>query len=395
MKKISSSFIVTLGLAVFSMLIGAGNLIFPLLAGMQSGNKTPIAMVGFFITAVFLPIIGLITMILFDGNYEVFFKRLGTIPGHLFIFTSMIILGPLICIPRIATLSHEMIAPFIPWHFLSVITPLSAGVFSTIFFISTFLVTYRKNKIVEILGNIISPMLIISLTFIFVKGIMNAQKIAVNTNTNVEVFKQNILLGYQTLDLIGALFYASIVLNILKKTLDPEILRKPRILVWISLKAGIIGGILLGLVYIGMGFIGAYHGHGFEDINAAELFREISFKVLDSHGAAIIAIATLMACLSTAIAICAVLAEYIRTTLSNKTISFALALALVLIACMPLSIAGFEQVATLTAGPITYIGYPMLITITLCNLGYKLFDFKPIKIPVITTFIVTLISYLS
>jgi len=395
MNTVSRTYIVTLGLAIFSMLIGAGNLIFPLFSGMQAGCQTPIAMLGFFITAIFLPVLGLITMILFDGNYDLFFKRLGVIAGNFFIVGCMITLGPVICLPRIVSLSHEMIAPFIPWGTLQTITPMSSFIFSLIFLGATFLATCRKTKIVEILGNVISPVLIVSLAFIFFKGVWSAQSTACNAQPAIDVFKSNILLGYQTLDLIGALFYASIVLTLLKKTLHPDTLKNSRTLALICLKASVIGATLLGLVYVGMATIGAFHGHGFMDMNAAELFREVSFKILSSQGAAIIAIATIFACISTAIAIGAVLAEYVRTVIFKRHIGFPLALAMVLIASIPLSVGGFEQVSAITSGPITYIGYPLLITITICNLMYKLFDFQSIKVPVAATFIVALISYLS
>jgi len=381
------------GLAIFSMLFGAGNLIYPLLAGMQAGNQTAIAMAGFFVTAVFLPILGLIAMILFDGNYELFFERVGKLAGAFLIWACMMILGPLIAIPRITTLSHEMIAPFMPFEALRAISPFSSFIFSLIFFSITFVATYRENKIVAMLGNVISPALLASLAIIFCKGIFTAQTVIQTTTPPLKIFLSNLLLGYQTLDLIGALFFASIVLNILKNTLGQN--QNPRILAWTGLKAGLIGTSLLGIVYIGMSILGAYHGHGLQDINAGALFREVSFKVLGNHGAAIIAIAVLMACLSTAIALCAVVAEYAQTRLFQNKIGFVPSLVLTLVACIPLSTLGLSKVFALTLGPITYIGYPLLITITVCNLAYKLFGFKPIRVPVLVTFVLALASYLS
>lgn len=395
MKKLFSSHVVTTGLAIFSMLFGAGNLMFPLMAGMQAGDQTATAMAGFFITAVCLPVAGLIAMILFDGNYEQFFGRLGKIPGALFVWLCMMIIGPLLAIPRITTLSHTMIAPFIPWSFLQEINPLSSFVFCLLFLGITFITTYRENKIVEILGTVISPALLVSLAIIIIKGFFTPGQLHHAAETSLDIFKVNIMRGYETLDLIGALFFASIVLNILKNTLGHQLAQKPRLLAWVGLQSGIIGTTLLGIVYIGMGFLGAYHGYGFESANAGELFREVSFRVLGSYGAAIIAVAVLMACLSTAIALAAVVAEYAQYTIFRNTLGFAPSLVLVLLACIPLSTIGLMQVLKLTGGPITFIGYPVLIAITFCNIGYKLFNFKPIKVPVLIVFIAALISYLA
>src|SRR5581483_10785022 len=173
MKKFFGSTTVVTGLAIFSMLFGAGNLMYPLKAGMVSGEHFLLGMLGFSITAVCLPVAGLLSMILFDGNYEAFFNRLGKIPGQLMIFACMMIIGPMLAIPRITTLSHTMMAPFMP--ILNTITPVNSFIFSLVFLGITFLAAFRENKIVEILGNFISPALLAALGIIIVKGLMTAQ----------------------------------------------------------------------------------------------------------------------------------------------------------------------------------------------------------------------------
>ncbi len=328
---------------------------YPLTVGITSGDQTWLGMLGFFITAVCLPVIGLIGMILFDGNYERFFGRLGKIPGSLMVFICMMIIGPMLAIPRITTLSHIMIAPFMP--FLNEINPVNSFIFSLIFLGITFLATYRENKIVEILGNFISPALLVSLTIIIIKGIWSAQTTTHVTTPPAQIFSENLTRGYETLDLLGALFFAAIVLNILKNTLGQQISQNPRLLAWVGLKAGLLGVACLGAVYMGMSFLGAYHGQGLETANAGELFREISFRILGSHGA------------------------------------FIIALLITLVACIPLSIGGLGQILKLTAGPLIYVGTPILIAITLCNILYKLFGFKYIKVPVAVTAILAVLSY--
>jgi LIVCS family branched-chain amino acid:cation transporter len=143
-----------------------------------------------------------------------------------------------------------------------------------------------------------------------------------------------------------------------------------------------------------MSFLGAYHGSTFTYCNAGELFRAISFKILGAQGALIIATAVLMACLSTAIALAAVVAEYLHAEIFYRRVGYVSSLAIVLLSCIPLSVAGLSQVLALTGGVITYVGYPVLITLTFCNIAYMLFGFKPVKIPVAITFIVALTSYL-
>ncbi len=262
--------------------------------------------------------------------------------------------------------------------------------FALLFLGITFLATFRENKIIDVLGNYISPALLISLIIIIVWGLITAQQPVVSSDTAFNLFKTNLIRGYETLDLLGTIFFASIVLSILKQNVG--IGYNAHKLAMVGCKAGLLGVSLLGLVYIGMSLLGTFHAHGLVYANAGELFRGITFSILGRHGAAVIATAVLMACLSTSIALSAVVAEYVQKIVGNR-INFVSTLLLTLLACMPLSTFGLGQVLALTKGPIVYIGYPIIIVITFCNIAYKLVGFKPIKMPVLITLIATLISY--
>lgn len=370
------------------MLFGAGNLMYPLQVGMNSGDKIFWGLLGFILTAVILPVIGFVGMILFDGNYQAFFFRLGKTAGSCVIALCMLVIGPLIAIPRITTLSHTMIAPFLSGTPLATIDYWSSCLFALLFLGITFLITYRENRIMAILGTVISPLLLISLAIIIIKGLLFHGEIGDSPLSRACVIKTNFMLGYETLDLVGALFLSSIVLSMIKVTMDRSITTKPRLLAYVALKASMIGVGFLSLIYIGMAFLGMYYGYGLEAINAGELFRTISFRILGTYGAIVIATAVLMACLSTAIALSAVVAEYAQKQLFQYRISYVTSLMLVLIASLPLSIAGLTTVLKLTGGFITYVGYPVLIVLTVVNILYKLFGFSWVKLPVAITFVV-------
>lgn len=392
MKKLLQSNIVSTGLAIFSMLFGAGNLMYPIQVGLESGDKNFFGMLGFSLTAVCLPIAGFVGMILFNGNYKNFFERLGKPIGNAFILACMFIIGPIVAIPRITTLSHTMIAPFLPLALQS-INPYSSFLFCIIFLGITFLAAYKENRIVDVLGNVISPLLLASLSIIIIKGFFTGSAAIVSPEAASDIFKTNFMRGYQTLDLLGALFFSSIVLGVLKNTMETRIHNNPHVLALIGLKAGTIGVSLLGIVYLGMSFLGVYHGQGLGAANEGELFRMISFHVLGGYGAAIIATAVLMACLSTSIALSAVVAEYLHSEVFKYKVGYVPSLILVMLSCVPLSTAGLGKVLALTGGVITYVGYPVLIVLTFCNIAYKLVGFRPVKFPVGLTFAITMISY--
>ena len=380
--------IITVGLAIFSMFFGAGNLMFPLNVGLHAGTNNSYGMLGFIMTAVCLPLAGLIAMILFDGDYTAFFQRLGMQIGSAVTFICIIIIGPLIAIPRIVTLSHIMIAPFLPIPLLQSITPLSSFLFALIFLGITFLTTYRENRIVNLLGTVISPLLLISLIIIIGKGLINATIPIAATASAWDTFAINFIRGYETLDLLGGIFFSSIVIHILKETSKTA---KQKELALIGLKAGVLGVSLLTLVYIGMSLLSVYYGHSL--IMDGTLFRSIAFTILGNHGAFIIGTAVLMACFSTSIALSAVVGDYFHVTIFKQKISHISALLVALLLSIPLSTVGLDKVLALTAGPIIYIGYTSIITLTFCNIAYKLIGFKPVKIPVAITFIVALICY--
>ncbi|MBP6870308.1 branched-chain amino acid transport system II carrier protein [Candidatus Babeliales bacterium] len=380
MKDSNQSGIWTIGLAIFSMLFGAGNIMYPIKCGVVTGTQNYIGIMGFILTGVVLPIIGLIAMILFDGNYKKFFNRIGTIPGATAILYCMLIIGPLIAMPRCITVPFEMLAPFM--------SGISLPLFSVLFAMTAFLMTYKESKILSLLGNIVSPLLLGSLAIISIKGLWQADHMAEQSAPVAAVFFKQLSHGFQTLDLIGALFFAYIVLRILKSNRNSE-QTKAKDLAIISLKSGLIAGILLMTVYLAFSYLGAFYGNLVTaDMNGAEMFRIISLHILNKHSILIIMMAVLMACLSTITALAAVFAEYMHHELCNKKINYATCLAITMMVTTFISNFGLDKILYYSALPID-IGYPIIIAITLCNLAYSLFGIEYIKVPVAITAIIT------
>ena len=255
-------YLITTGLAIFSMLFGAGNLIYPLMVGLAAGSLTPFAIFSFLASATALPLLGLFAMILFEGNYNVFFERIGKRAGQAIIFICMMIIGPIIAIPRITTLSFTMIAPFltnIPLFHNS--NQYSAPLFILIFLGITFLATYKENRIIEVLGAFISPVLLASLGLIILKGLLvrDIPK-TLGYEKLLPILRDSFIRGYETLDLIGAIFFASIIVTLLQQK-NPLVSLKN--LSYQGLKAGIFGCCCLAIVYFGMSLLGMYHGNSF------------------------------------------------------------------------------------------------------------------------------------
>lgn len=393
MRYLSRFQLISIGLAIFSMLFGAGNLIYPLLVGISSGAYTFYGLTGFLLTSVGLPIMGLVAMILYEGNYVAFFNRLGRWPGQLLLFFSMAVVGPVIGIPRTVTLSHAMIAPYLPLSLQS-FDYTSSFIFALLFLALTYLMSFRENRIIYILGYFVGPVLLASLLIIMLVGLISAESIIATSATPLTAFTKNIMRGYKTLDLLACIFFSSIVIHILKNTIGNKISYSHNALALIGFKAGTIGVSILGCVYIGLTLLGMLYGNGLDQVSAGEMFQKICFRIFGTHGSLIITTSVIMACLSTAMAVSAVLGEYIQYVLLRNHVNYLLALGIGLFLCLPLSTFGIDRALSLTAGPIVYIGYPMIITLTFCNVAHKLFGFKWVKLPVFLTLVIALTSYL-
>ena len=380
MNKTTST-IITAALAIFSMFFGAGNLYLPLATGVASGQNFWWGLGGFISTAVLLPLIGLITIILFNGDYEAFFNRVGRAGGFLLILFCMFIIGPLVAMPRIVTLTHGFLTPFMP--------PISLPIFSALFCGLTFLAIYKESKVMNILAYIISPALLISLGIIIIKGILSPSAFELVESSTTTTLCAQAKAGYLTLDLLGAIFFGFLTLTLLKKSFDGDDDYSLKKLALIAMKAGFIAMPVIGVLYVGIAFLGAFHGQGFTELNAAQRFIAVCIKVMGAHGGFVIAAAASLACYSTLMALAVVLAEFIEDKVTGHRLSYIKSLILVLTATGIISCYGLT---TIMNSSMIYIEtlYPAVIALTLCNLAYKLFGFRFVKIPVLATLVASI-----
>jgi len=373
MKKHVSVNFFTIGVAVFTMLFGAGNMIYPIKAGVAAGSQYVVGMLGFLLTGVIIPIVGLVAMILFDGNYKQFFNRAGRVPGFLAILFCMLILGPFLVIPRCVTVSYEMLNPLLPNFGL----PLFSGLFCLL----TFMFSYRESKVLNILGKYMSPVIITSFGFIIIKGLMNAQTTIENTFPAKSIFLEQIVHGFQTLDILGALFFAYIIIRLIRSNNTHEEVSTKQVAA-ICLKGSVITAMLMTAFYVGFIALSAFYAHLVtQDMNGAEIFRIIALHVIGAHGIMFLVVAVLIKCLATATALAVVFSEYLRNEFFDKKISYLHCLIITLGITSVISNFGLTNIIT-WGFPIITAGYPIIITITLCNIAYKLFDFEWIKLPV-------------
>lgn len=373
----TSSF--TAGFALFSMFFGAGNLIFPLLIGQSVGENWVYATIGLGLTAVLVPFLGLAGMIFFDADYYKFFGRIGRVPGYLLLLLLQLILGPFGVIPRLFTLMQAIMKPFL--------FDISLFYFSLIAGLLVFLCTVRKQNIIALLGIVLTPVLLLSLLGLFFSGLITP-----STHFNTEVapwnsFLEGLLGGYHTMDLIAAFLFATVILPYFKNSSKDAI---PRQLLTSSL---IAAGLLL-FTYLGLSFIAAYHGHTHGNSHVSEeLLGVIAFKLLGPVGSFTASIAVVTACLTTAISLSSIFAEYLQKDLLQEKIGPTLSLVITLTIAVAFANLGFNGISSFLS-PILQICYPGLIVLTVMNILYYLYGVTTVKTPVFLTFLISAVVYI-
>jgi branched-chain amino acid:cation transporter, LIVCS family len=368
--------IFSLGIAVFAMFFGAGNIVFPLILGRESGSNIPYSLIGFIFTAVFVPILGFISTILYEGNYEKFFLTIGKVPALLAIGLCMILIGPLGA-SRCVVLSYSAIQGYIPWCSLFVYTLIIAGII--------FALTFKENKVVGILGRVLGPVKIILLLSILFLVMITFKKINPSDVLPINSIFSGLKVGYMTLDLIGGIFFAHLIYGAMKDQKND--LKK---LVSKGMKAGAVGGIFLGVIYAGFGLVSALHAQDIINVADERLFATLAITILGTAGGVLANVTIAVATLTTAIALTTVFADYLHAELFKKKIPFALALLTIILINIGMENLGFSGIMKVIA-PIAVLIYPAFIVLSISNICKKYFGFKYIKSTVFTVLILTAI----
>lgn len=383
MKKLLQSQSLAIGLAMFSMFFGAGNVIFPLAVGQYAGDKNFYAIAGLILTAAIMPIAGVIAMILFDGNYRHFFGRLGKAPGFLLALIIISLLGPLGSTPRCIALSYTTLK--------SSFSGLSPVLFSGLSCLVIFLFTIRKNHILTLLGWVLTPLLLGSLITIIVIGLVTPPVMQNIEQTNMSLFLHGLKEGYNTMDLLAAFFFSSTILTILKARLK-ENAATTRSYINIAIRASVVGAVLLAIIYVGFSYLAAFHGSQLTLQGKDELLAAITMRIAGAHAGILVCITIALACLTTAIALISAFTDFIQKEVFKEKVSYEVTLVAALLLTFFISTFEFTGISAFL-GPILQICYPGLIVLTALNIAHRLKSFKPIKVPVFMAFILSACFY--
>ena len=372
------------GFAMFSMFFGSGNLVFPLAIGNAVQGQYIWAMVGLLLTGVFVPFLGLKAIVLFDGSYEKFFARLGKYAPLILPLLMLSIMGPFGVIPRCITVAHG--------SFLLLFPETSLLSFSIVMSIVIFFMTHNESQVVSLLGIILTPVLLLSLIAIVFFGIKDGSVQHLGEWSPSDSFSEGFLKGYQTMDLLASFFFASVVIHHMKNKLKAyhmPVKKEEKL----SLFAMILGAGLLAVIYTAFVYLGAAYTDVLDPRLPEQALGVIAAHTLGPYAAPILCTAVILACLTTAVVLTLVFAEFLQEKITLNKLNFSWAVILTLIASVLVSTLKFKGIAAFI-GPILEIIYPGLILMVVLSIFHRLYDVKTLKWPVYTAFLIAAIWYL-
>ena len=377
MKKSTKDSII-IGFALFSMFFGAGNLIFPGFLGNSLGSDFLLGTVGFVVTGVGLPLLAIVACSKGDGTFESIGNRIDR--KFVLIFTTVlfIAIGPLMAVPRTAATTFELsVNPFLP--------NVPAIVVITIYFAINLFFVLKKSSIIDTIGKFLTPALLILLIVLIVKGIVLPIGEIVNTNVS-SVLSSSLIEGYQTMDALGALLFASIVTTSLK-----EKGYKGKEMPKMIFKSSLVAAIGLAFVYGGLMYIGAQtSGLASQELGKTGLLLLISESVLGKVGPVIIGLAMGLACLSTSIGLVSVGASFFEE-ISKGKLSYKLNAIVISIISLGVATLGVDRIVALS-GPVLNLLYPVSITVIVTTLMSKVLkNMKAVRLGVYTSLVFSLL----
>lgn len=303
MNKTKEIFIT--GFALFSMFFGAGNLILPPFLGVQSGESWSIVTIGFFITAVIIPIIGIMAHARLQGTMFDFGKKVS--PTFSFVYCLIVYtISITLPAPRTASVTHEMaIAPFFGTS--SLLT-------STIYFSLVFLFVMNRSKILNLIGKFLTPFIIIILLAVIIIGVTTTPD-TINPTAFNTPFVSGLLEGYQTFDAIGAIVVGGVLVISMnfKKNTSFAVKRE------LISKAGIVAGIGLLIIYAGLIYSGVQFSTSFaKEATRTEILSSLSTQTLGNIGTTFLSVLVALACFTTGVGIITGTSDYFKGLFKNS-----------------------------------------------------------------------------
>ena len=355
--------LLTLGFMMFSIYFGAGNLIFPTALGQAAGDHTLIAMLGFMTTGVGLPLLGITAIALAGGEYasllhEKTWPRFATV----LLVILYLIIGPLFAMPRTGAVSFEIgIRPFLGEENLG----LGQLIYTAIFFATSYYLALNPNKIIDRVGKMLTPALLLVLAILFVQAFhAPLGNILAPTGSYIDApFAQGFQDGYQTMDLLASIAIGALIANAVRL----RGITDSRAIGAACLVSGLITVTLMAVVYGSLAYIGATSASVLSHSeNGGQILSGAVDIFFGAAGNLLLAVIIGLACLTTCCGITSSAAMFFHKLLKGR-VSYERLLLFSILFSFAASNIGLTQIIAL-AIPFLVVIYPLIIVFVILSL---------------------------
>lgn len=354
----NKSLVFSTGCALFSMYFGSGNLVFPIVVGQQCEGSFFLASLGILTTGVIFPLLGMLGITLYNGSIESFFSSFGKKGVFLFSLLCLALMGPFGVLARCLTVIHGAMQSLVPGM------PLVMTSFVTCLLI--YFLAVNRNKIVSILGSVLTPFLLLSIAAIVFFALVHQSPNLVNQEFGMKAFSNGFFQGYQTMDLVASFFFSGFVITHLNRV---------QATTGVFLKASFVGASLLYAVYFALVLLGWLYASELQNVAPQEMLGRIAQEALGSFAAPCVCMAVVLACLTTAIALATLFADFLQKEVTKERLGNKAALVVTLLVAFFVSTLDFAGIASFL-GPILATIYPSLVALTVVNIASRLLSIK-------------------
>ncbi|ASB87910.1 branched-chain amino acid transport system II carrier protein [Bacillus sonorensis] len=363
--SLSAKETIAIGLMLFALFFGAGNMIFPPQLGQAAGENVLPAIIGFLLTGVGLPLLGVIAVAL-TGSAKGLADKAHPVFGTILIVSIYLTIGPLFAIPRTGNVSYVIaVEPFLGKQ--------SSGIylfiFTLIFFGITYFLALNPSKLVDRIGKILTPILLAVIAILVIKAFITpmGEIGAVTKAYQSAPLFTGFLEGYKTMDAIASIVFAIVVITAIKE----RGVTNPKSIAASCIKAGIVAAAGLALVYVSLAYLGATSVDTVGSLdNGGQILSKASAFLFGSFGNVVLGVAILFACLTTSVGLVSSCGEYFSKlipSLSYKTVVIIVSLFSLVIANF-----GLNEIISLSV-PILSALYPLAIVVIFLSFIDKLF----------------------
>ena len=354
------------GVTLFSMFFGAGNLILPPLLGLQAGEATVPAAIGFLIAAIGLPVLGIVAVAL-AGTLRDLTARVHPLFSRVFVAAVYLAIGPCLAIPRTSSTAFEMLQPLLP---ASVPAGMASIVFSVAFFVVAYVLAMHPGRLTRLLGRITGPALIALIVAVTGAALLSeAPELGPATapyDNGAGI--QGFLVGYQTMDLLASLTFGLVIATNIREMGVTE----PGGIAREVSRAGVLAGILMALIYCGLAYVGvSTRAIAPDATNGAVVLTASATQHFGTAGTVVVAAIFLLACLNVCTGLISCCGTYFAGELPRVSYR-ACALVFAAFSCV-LSNFGLDAILAFSV-PLLGALYPMAIVLVLMGMFHSVCD---------------------